>query len=120
MIIAGFSAYPRDLEYKRFREICDDVNAYLFADICHISGLVAAGLVNNPFEYADVVGTTTHKSLQGPRSALIFSRKDKGLSQKIDEAVFPGLQGGAHNQKIGALATHLKRVATPEFKEYQR
>lgn len=63
MIIAGFSAYPRDLEYKRFREICDDVNAYLFADICHVSGLVTAGLVSDPFEHADVVMTTTHKSL---------------------------------------------------------
>lgn len=120
MIIAGFSAYPRDLEYKRFREICDDVNAYLFADICHVSGLVTAGLVSDPFEHADVVMTTTHKSLQGPRSAIIFSRNDKGLSKKIDEMVFPGLQGGAHNQKIAALATHLKRVASPEFKEYQK
>lgn len=91
MIVAGFSAYPRDLEYKRFREICDSVGAYLLADICHISGLVAAGLLADPFEYADVVMTTTHKSLQGPRSSMIFSRKDKGLSQKIDDAVFPGL-----------------------------
>ena len=80
MIVAGFSAYPRDLEYKRFREICDSVGAYLLADICHISGLVAADLLADPFEYADVVMTTTHKSLQGPRSSMIFSRKDKGLS----------------------------------------
>ena len=116
MIIVGASAYPRDFDYKRFREICDSVGAYLLADICHISGLCAAGLVNDPFEYADVVTTTTHKSLQGPRSSMIFSRKT--ISQKIDEAVFPGLQGGPHNQKIGALATHLKTVNTPEFVSY--
>ena len=75
MIIVGASAYPREFDYKRFREICDSVGAYLMADICHISGLCAAGLVNDPFEYADVVTTTTHKSLQGPRSSMIFSRK---------------------------------------------
>ena len=80
LIVAGFSAYPRDLDYKRFREICDSVGALLHADICHISGLVAADLLSDPFEYADVVMTTTHKSLQGPRSSLIFSRKDRGLS----------------------------------------
>ena len=75
MIIAGFSAYPRDLDYKRFREICDDVGAYLLADMAHISGLVAAQEVNDPFEYADVVSSTTHKSLRGPRSGIIFSKK---------------------------------------------
>lgn len=73
MIIAGFSAYPRDLDYKRFREICDDVGAYLMADMAHISGLVAAQEANNPFEYAHVVSSTTHKSLRGPRSGIIFS-----------------------------------------------
>lgn len=91
LIVAGFSAYPRELDYKRYREICDSVGAYLLADVCHISGPIAAGLLSDPFEYADVVMTTTHKSLQGPRAAMIFSRKDKGLSQKIDDAVFPGL-----------------------------
>jgi len=74
--VAGASAYPRELEYNRFREVCDDVGAYFLADMCHVSGLVASGLQNNPFEYADVVMSTSHKSLQGPRSAMIFSRKD--------------------------------------------
>lgn len=119
LIVAGASAYPRELEYDRFREICDSVGAYLLADICHVSGLVATGLQNRPFDHADVVMTTTHKSLQGPRASVIFSRKDeRNIPQKIDEAVFPGLQGGPHNQKIGAIATHMKMVNTPEFKEY--
>jgi glycine hydroxymethyltransferase len=74
MIIAGFSAYPRDLEYRRFREICDKVGAYLLSDMAHISGLVAAQQANNPFEYSDVVSSTTHKSLRGPRSGMIFSK----------------------------------------------
>jgi len=91
VIIAGFSAYPRDLDYKRFRSICDKVGAYLLADMAHISGLVAAQELNNPFEYADVVSTTTHKSLRGPRSGMIFSRKADGLAEKIDFAVFPML-----------------------------
>jgi glycine hydroxymethyltransferase len=97
MIIAGFSAYPRDLDYKRYRQICDKVGAYLLADMAHISGLVAAQELNNPFEYADVVSTTTHKSLRGPRSGIIFAKKAGGLSEKIDFAVFPMLQGGPHN-----------------------
>ena len=75
LIIAGFSAYPRDLDYKRFRQICDDVGAYLLADMAHISGLVAAQEANNPFEYADVVSSTTHKSLRGPRSGIVFSKR---------------------------------------------
>lgn len=104
LIIAGFSAYPRDLDYKRFREICDDVGALLLADMAHVSGLVAAQEANNPFEYADVVSSTTHKSLRGPRSGIIFSKKGE-LSQKIDTACFPMLQGGPHNHTIGALAT---------------
>jgi len=95
MIIAGFSAYPRDLDYRRFREICDEVGAFLMADIAHISGLVATGEANNPFEFADVVTSTTHKTLRGPRSGLIFSRKE--ISPKIDFAVFPMINGGPHN-----------------------
>lgn len=90
VIVAGFSAYPRDLDYKRFREICDDVGAYLLADMAHISGLVAAQEANNPFEYADVVTSTTHKTLRGPRGGFIFSKKGE-LSDKIDTAVFPML-----------------------------
>lgn len=118
VIVAGFSAYPRDLDYKRFRTICDKVGAYLLADMAHISGLVAAQELNNPFEYAHVVSTTTHKSLRGPRSGMIFSRKEGGLNEKIDFAVFPMLQGGPHNHQVAALAAQLKQVATPEFKDY--
>ena len=90
LIIAGFSAYPRDLDYKRFRQISDDVGAYLLCDMAHVSGLVAAQEANNPFEYADVVTSTTHKSLRGPRSGIIFSKKGE-ISSKIDAAVFPCL-----------------------------
>lgn len=89
IIIAGFSAYPRDLDYKRFREIADSVGAYLLADIAHISGLVASKEANNPFEYCHVVSTTTHKSLRGPRAGIIFSQKKDNLNEKIDFAVFP-------------------------------
>lgn len=118
VIIAGFSAYPRDLDYKKFREICDSVGAYLLADMAHISGLVAAREANNPFEYAHVVSSTTHKSLRGPRSGIIFARKEGGLNEKIDTAVFPMLQGGPHENTIGALAVQLLQASKPEFKEY--
>jgi len=94
--VAGCSAYPRDLDYIKFRQICDDVNAYLLVDMAHISGLVAAQEANDPFPYADIVTSTTHKSLRGPRSGLIFSKRGE-LSSKIDQAVFPMLQGGPHN-----------------------
>ena len=109
IIVAGTSCYSRNLDYKRFREICDDVGAILMADMAHISGLVAAKAVPTPFDYADIVTTTTHKSLRGPRAALVFFRKgvketDKSgkeimydYERKINEAVFPGLQGGPHN-----------------------
>ncbi len=120
ILIVGASAYPRDYDYKRFREIADSAGAYLLADMAHISGLVAAKAVNNPFEYADVVTSTTHKSLRGPRSGIIFSNKERhpNLDEKIDFAVFPMLQGGPHNHQIGALATQLLEVQTPEFKQY--
>ena len=91
LIIAGFSAYPRDLDYKRFREICDSVGAYLHADMAHVSGLIAAKEANNPFDYAHVVSSTTHKSLRGPRAGIVFAKKEGGLSDKIDTAVFPML-----------------------------
>ena len=86
--------------------------------MAHISGLVATQELNNPFEYADVVSTTTHKSLRGPRSGMVFARKEGGLMEKIDFAVFPMLQGGPHNHQVAALAAQLKQVATPEFKDY--
>lgn len=131
LIIAGTSAYSRLLDYKRFREICDDVNAYLLADMAHISGLVAADVIPSPFDYADLVSTTTHKTLRGPRAGMIFFRKGvrsvnkKGeetlydLEKRVNNAVFPGLQGGPHQHKIGALAFALKEAMSDEFKEYQ-
>jgi glycine hydroxymethyltransferase len=115
LIIAGTSCYSRLIEYKRFREICNQVNAILLADMAHISGLVAGGAIPSPFEYADIVTTTTHKSLRGPRAGLIFFRKglkevDKSgkellydYERKINEAIFPGLQGGPHNNAIGGV-----------------
>jgi len=131
VIIAGTSAYSRLLDYERFRKICDSVNAYLLGDMCHISGLVAGDVVPSPFDYSDVVSTTTHKSLRGVRHSLIFYRKgvrkvDKkgkeimyNLEKPINEAVFPGLQGGPHNHAMAGVGVALKQARTPEFKEYQ-
>ena len=121
MIIAGASAYARSIEWAKFREICDEVGALLLVDMAHISGLVAAGVHPSPFPFADLVTTTTHKSLQGPRAGMIFARKNgrvENAAQKVDDAVFPALQGGPHNHTIGALAVQLKAVAGPEFKAY--
>jgi len=120
IIIAGGSAYPRDWDYARFRKIADSVKAYLMMDMAHISGLVAAQVVGNPFEHCHVVTTTTHKSLRGPRSGVIFYRKDEslGFAEKINFAVFPSLQGGPHENTIAAIATQLKEVMTPQFKRY--
>lgn len=132
VIVAGASAYARELDYKRFREITNACGAYLMSDMAHISGLVAAGVVESPFKYSDIVTTTTHKSLRGPRGAMIFFRKGirkvtkKGkeipyeLEKKINFSVFPGHQGGPHNHTISALAVALKQASTPEFKEYQQ
>lgn len=116
LIIAGYSAYPRDLDYKRFRDICDKVGAYLHADMAHLSGLVAAGQMNDPFEYSDVVTSTTHKSLRGPRSGMIFARTE--IADLVDFGVFPMCQGGPHNTQIAALAAQLKQADTQEFKDY--
>ena len=118
MIICGASAYPRDFDYKRFREIADINESYLLCDMAHISGLVAKSEMNSPFEYCDVVTSTTHKTLRGPRSGIIFSKCK--LSDAIDFSVFPGLQGGPHNHQIAALATQLSEVATDEFRDYIR
>lgn len=120
LLIVGASAYPRDFDYKKFREIADSAGAYLLADISHISGLIAAGFANNPFDFVDVVTSTTHKTLRGPRSGMIFFNKNRhpDLEEKMNFAVFPMLQGGPHNHQIGALATQLKEVQSPEFKEY--
>jgi glycine hydroxymethyltransferase len=118
LLIVGASAYPRDFDYSKFRNIADKHNSYLMADIAHISGLVASKLLNNPFEYCDVVTTTTHKTLRGPRAALIFYRKH--LKDRIDFAVFPSSQGGPHNNTIAAVASALYQVNTPEFVKYSK
>lgn len=128
LIIAGISCYPRHLDYARFRKICDSVDAYLMADMAHVSGLVATGFAPSPFKYADLVSTTTHKTLRGPRAAMIFYRKGVrsatkktmyDLEEKVNMTVFPGLQGGPHENAIAAIATALKQAMSNEFKEYQ-
>ena len=132
LIIAGTSAYSRLIEYDRMREIADTIGAYLLADMAHISGLVAAKVIPSPFEFADVVTTTTHKSLRGPRGAMIFFRKGVrrvnpktneeelwNLEEPINSSVFPGHQGGPHNHTITALAVALRQAQSPEFRTYQ-
>lgn len=131
LIVAGASAYARLIDYERMRKICDAHGAWLLSDMAHISGLVSAGVIPSPFDHSDIVTTTTHKSLRGPRGAMIFYRKGvrstnkKGevtmydLENKINFSVFPGSQGGPHNHTISALATALKQATTPEYKAYQ-
>lgn len=118
LLIAGASAYVRDIDYARFRAIADAQKAFLLVDMAHTAGLISAGLLNNPFPYADVVTTTTHKTLRGPRGALIFYKR--ALKDRIDFAVFPSLQGGPHNNTIAAIATALKQVATEDYKTYAK
>jgi len=125
MLLCGGSAYPREWDYARLRQIADDVGAYLLCDMAHISGLVATKQVDSPFEYADIVTSTTHKSLRGPRSGIVFFRKTAStktcgadLEDKINTGVFPMCQGGPHENTIAALAVQLKEVQTPEFVEY--
>jgi glycine hydroxymethyltransferase len=131
LIIAGGSAYPRDWDYARYREIADQNGALLMMDMAHISGIVAAKEGNNPFDYCDIVTTTTHKSLRGPRSGMIFFRRgakldaagnqtdqEYDLESKINFAVFPSCQGGPHNNAIAGVGTALHEANTPEFKEY--
>ncbi|KAI6134814.1 serine hydroxymethyltransferase-domain-containing protein [Pisolithus croceorrhizus] len=124
LIICGASAYPRDWDYKTLRDISDSEGAYLMADIAHTSGLVAAQELNNPFEYCDVVTTTTHKTLRGPRGGMIFFRKDgpkyEDLEKRVNDAVFPACQGGPHNNTIAGVAIALLQVCQPEYKEYAR
>ncbi|GAB4274858.1 MAG: hypothetical protein Kow0080_23590 [Candidatus Promineifilaceae bacterium] len=119
IIVAGFSAYPMIVDWQRFREIADKVGAYLLADIAHISGLVASGVHPSPIGIADVVSTTTHKSLCGPRGAMLMTHR-KDLATKLDRAVFPGEQGGPHLNTIGALAVALKLAKTDRFKALQQ
>lgn len=119
IIITGYSAYPRKINFKKFKEIADSVGALLMVDMAHIAGLVAGGAHISPFSYADIVTSTTHKTLRGPRSGIIFAKKDeRELDKKIDKAVFPGLQGGPHMNQIAAVAVALKEAQTPAFKKY--
>jgi glycine hydroxymethyltransferase len=119
IIVAGFTAYPRKVDFKKFREIADSVGALLMVDMSHFGGLVAGKVYSSPFLYADVVTTTVHKTLRGPRAAMIFSKIDeRELYKKIDRAVFPGLQGGPHMNQIAGVAVALKEADTPAFKKY--
>ncbi len=117
MIVAGASAYSRIIEFKKFREICDSVGAYLFVDMAHIAGLIAVGLHPNPVPYAEFVTTTTHKTLRGPRGGMILCRQE--FAKKIDMTVFPGIQGGPLMHIVAAKAVAFKEALLPEFKQYQ-
>ena len=120
MIIAGFSAYSRVMDWDRFREIADANGAYLFVDMAHVAGLIAAGLYPNPVPVADVTTTTTHKTLRGPRGGLIMARKNEQIQKKLASAVFPGGQGGPLMHVIAAKAVAFKEALEPEFKQYQK
>ncbi|MBV2207857.1 serine hydroxymethyltransferase [Pseudomonas stutzeri] len=119
MIVAGFSAYSRVLDFARFRAIADKVGAYLFVDMAHVAGLVAAGLYPNPVPFADVVTTTTHKTLRGPRGGLILAKKNEEIEKKLNSAVFPGAQGGPLMHVIAAKAVCFKEALEPGFRDYQ-
>ena len=118
LIVAGASAYPRVIDFKKFREVADKVGAYLMVDMAHIAGLVAAGEHPSPIPYAHVVTTTTHKTLRGPRGGVIMTN-DEEIAKKIDKAIFPGIQGGPLMHIIAAKAVAFKQALSPEFKEYQ-
>lgn len=118
MIVAGASAYSRIIDFKKFREIADEIGAYLMVDMAHIAGLVAAGLHPNPIEYADVVTSTTHKTLRGPRGGIILTNNEE-IAKKIDKTIFPGIQGGPLVHIIAAKAVAFKEALSPEYKKYQ-
>ncbi|MEK9209523.1 MAG: serine hydroxymethyltransferase [Patescibacteria group bacterium] len=126
LIVCGFTAYSRKIDFKKFRQIADSAGAYLMADIAHIAGLIAGKAYPSPFAYADIVTTTTHKTLRGPRGAIIFSRRIKSqisnlkINELIDKAVFPGMQGGPHNHQTVAIAVCLKEAMSPDFKKYAK
>lgn len=119
LIVAGASAYPRAIDFKKFREIADKVGAYLMVDMAHIAGLVAAGVHQNPVDYAHIVTTTTHKTLRGPRGGMILTN-DEEIATKLDKVIFPGIQGGPSMHVIGAKAVAFGEALTPEFVEYQK
>jgi glycine hydroxymethyltransferase len=123
IIVCGFTAYPRIIDFKKFGAIADKVGAYLLADVSHIAGLIAAGVHPSPVPYAHIITTTTHKTLRGPRGALIMVtakglKKDPDLGKKIDSAIIPGIQGGPHDNQTAAIAVALKEASTPAFKKY--
>ncbi|MEL0066559.1 MAG: serine hydroxymethyltransferase [Gammaproteobacteria bacterium] len=119
IVLTGYTSYPRDIEYEKFKEIADEVGAITMTDMSHFGGLVAGGAMRNPFDCGfDVVTTTTHKSLRGPRGGMVLCRKE--FASKIDKSVFPGLQGGPHMNAIAGIAVTLQRAMTVEFKEYAR
>ena len=120
MIIAGFSAYSQVMDWQKFREIADSVGAYLFVDMAHVAGLVAAGIYPNPVQIADVTTTTTHKTLRGPRAGLILAKANPELEKKLNSAVFPGTQGGPLMHAIAGKAVCFKEAMTDEFKQYQQ
>lgn len=120
MIVAGFSAYSKTLDFAKFREIADSVDAYLFVDMAHVAGLVAAGLYPNPIPFADVVTSTTHKTLRGPRGGIILAKSNPELEKKFDSAVFPGTQGGPLMHVIAAKAVAFQEALSSDFKQYQK
>ena len=121
LVIAGYSAYPRTINFKKMREVADAAGALLMVDMAHIAGLVATGEHPSPFRYADVVTTTTHKTLRGPRGGMIFARKDeRKMFQKVNKAVFPGMQGGPHMNQIAAVAVALREAGSASFKRYTK
>ena len=119
VIVAGASAYPRIIDFKKFRDICDEVGCYLMVDMAHIAGLVAAGVHPNPMEYADIVTTTTHKTLRGPRGGMILTN-DEAIAKKINSYVFPGIQGGPLMHVVAAKAVAFKEALQPEFTDYAK
>ncbi len=118
LIVSGYSAYPRKIDFKKFREICDEVGAYMMVDMAHIAGLIAGGVHDNPTEYADFVTTTTHKTLRGPRGGAILCKEE--YAKKIDKAIFPGIQGGPLMHIIAAKAVCFKEAMSDNFKEYSK
>lgn len=120
MVVAGFSAYSRVIDWQRFRDIADKVGAYLFVDIAHVAGLIAAGIYPNPVQLADVTTSTTHKTLRGPRGGIIMARANEDIEKKLSSMVFPGTQGGPLMHVIAAKAVAFKEALAPEFKDYQR
>ena len=118
MIVAGFSAYSREIDWEKFQAIADEIGAYTFADIAHIAGLIAAGEIKNPVPIFDVVSTTTHKTLRGPRGAIIMCKEK--FAKQVDRAVFPGMQGGPHDHITAAKAVAFGEALRPEFKDYAR